>query len=201
MCEVLTYEDVLARSEMRSDIMLHLLRLYRLVTEIPLDDKVVVELGLSKGESTTALLAAVNDSGGHLFSVDILECLHARDRLVDEPNWTFIQGDDMEVVKGWDRPIDHLFIDTSHTFEHTLAELREWGVWVKESGSISLHDIYLRRVTGVMEAVRVYLLENPSFVFAEFSGSNGLGVIQKPSLRCLRSIEGSTSRVLISHGC
>jgi len=157
----------------------HLLRLYRLVVEIPLKDKVIVELGISKGESTTAFLGAVNDSGGHLFSIDILECLHARERLKGEPNWTFIQGDDMEIVKQWDKPIDHLFIDTSHTFDHTLAELREWGEWVKPFRKISLHDIQLRGYPGVPKAIQQYLLENLSFKYIAYSGSHGLGVIQK----------------------
>lgn len=175
---MLTYEDVLIRSRKKSDIMQHLPRLYKLVMEIPLRDKIVVELGVSKGESTTALLAAVNDSGGHLFSIDILECLNARMRLKEESNWTFIQGDDMEIVKEWNKPIDHLFIDTSHTFEHTLAELREWGKWVKSFGSISLHDTQLRRCPGVRKAIGEYLLENPTFKYTEYSGSLGLGVIE-----------------------
>jgi len=162
----------------------HLLRLYQLVVGVPLKDKIVVELGVRNGESTTAFLAAVNDSGGHLFSVDILECQRVRKRLTGEPNWTFVQRDDMDVVKEWNQPIDHLFIDTDHAFDHTLAELREWGKWVKFFGLISLHDIHTRTYRDVPKAIRQYLSENPAFKYTEYSGSYGLGLIQKrfPSL-------------------
>ncbi|GAH71924.1 unnamed protein product, partial [marine sediment metagenome] len=128
-------------------------------------------------------LAAVNDSGGHLFSVDIRDCPNARRRLRGEPNWTFIQEDDMKLVKRWDKPIDHLFIDTRHDFRHTLAELREWGGWVKMYGVISLHDTNAQNYPGVMRAVKRYLEENTTFVFTNYPECFGLGVVKKLSDR------------------
>jgi predicted O-methyltransferase YrrM len=172
-------EDVVEWSKLETDIADQLIRLYELTASISCKNKVVVELGTRRGNSTRALLAAVNDSGGHLYSVDIGKCGHALSALGRESNWTFTRGDDLEVIKQWNLPIDHLFIDTSHTYEHTLAELREWGGWVKAHGIISLHDIHYRKTPGVMEAIRKYLSENPSFEFTEYSGSNGLGVIIK----------------------
>ena len=157
-----------------------MIRLYDFTVQIPVKEKVVVELGVRYGTSTVALLAAVNDSGGHLYSVDISDCSHV---LREEPNWTFILGDDMEVVKGWNMPIDHLFIDTSHTFEHTLAELREWGKWVKIGGIITLHDLYVYATEGkqeVQDAIEQYMKETPEkYDFKVFEKSYGLGLLKR----------------------
>lgn len=177
--QMITYKDVLSRSARESDISLHLIRLYELTADIHSPDKVVVELGVRSGESTTALLAAVNDTGGRLISVDITECRQTRRRLKGEPNWVFFHGDDMELIKKWRKTIDHLFIDTSHTFDHTLVELREWGRWVKDYGIISLHDTNAPNYPGVMRAVEKYLEENPNFTFTNYPESFGLGVIKK----------------------
>jgi len=172
-------KDVVEWAKVKTDIADQLIRLYELTVNIACKEKVVVELGTRKGNSTRALLAAVNDSGGHLYSVDIDNCRLAVNSLRGQPNWTFTKANDLKLVKQWSRPIDHLFIDTSHTFDHTLAELREWGEWVKPYGVISLHDIYALKYHDVLPAIKKYLSENPSFQFTEYSGSNGLGVIRK----------------------
>jgi len=177
--DLLTYKDVLARSKMESDINEHLHHLYKLTANIPLKEKVVVELGVRRGESTTALLAAVNDTSGRLISVDIAECKETRRRLKGESNWSFVHGNDMDLIKQWDKPIDHLFIDTSHNYKHTLAELREWGKWVKENGIISLHDTIAPNYPMVMKAIKKYLEENPKFEFTNYPECFGLGVIKK----------------------
>lgn len=173
---MLIYRDVVARSKRRTDICEHLTRLYRLTADLPVRDKVVVELGVRHGESTTALIAAVNDSGGHLYSADIVDCSGVHR---GEPNWTFILGDDMDIVKEWNRLIDHLFIDSGHTYEHTLAELREWGQWVKPGGIITLHDTNMPIYPGVPRAIEKYLEEHPSYGYIEHPECLGLGVIRK----------------------
>lgn len=177
--QMINFEDVLSRSEKKSDIYLHLTRLYKLTIDLHVPDKVVVELGVRRGESTIALLAAVNDSGGHFFSIDIEDCVLVRECLKGEPNWTFIKEDDINLIKKWTKPIDHLFIDTSHTYEHTLAELREWGKWVKDHGIISLHDTTAPNYPGVMKAIKKYLGENPTFEFTNYPECFGLGIIKK----------------------
>lgn len=174
---MITYKDVVERANIWSDIQHHLLRLYDLTVKLP-NEKVVVELGVRWGNSTTALLAAVNDSGGHLYSVDILDASGGAATYKEtEPNWTFFLGDDMEVVKTWDKPIDHLFIDTSHKFEHTLSELREWGKWVKPEGIITLHDVSNNEV---MSAINKFMEENSKkYDLTIFPDSYGLGLLRR----------------------
>jgi len=179
---MITYEDVLKKASEWSDIQAHLVRLYYFTVQIPVKEKVVVELGVRWGTSTVAFIAAVNDSGGHLYSIDIDDCPGVRKLYEGKSNWTFIKGDDMAIVKGWKEPIDHLFIDTSHTFDHTLNELREWGKWVKSGGIITLHDLYaLDSEKGeVWDAIEQYMKENPEkYDFKAFEGSYGLGLLRR----------------------
>lgn len=179
---MITHKDVVEHASVWSDIQGHLLRLYDLTIKLP-HEKVVVELGVRWGDSTTALLAAVNDSGGHLYSVDLLlPSGGATVYLNTEPSWTFILGDDMSVVRSWNKSIDHLFIDTSHRFEHTLSELREWGKWVKVEGIITLHDLCNADGTDseVIFAIKKFMEENPKkYAFTAFPNSYGLGLLER----------------------
>lgn len=178
---MITYDDVLKKASEGSDIMAHLVRLYNFTVQLPVKEKVVVELGVRWGTSTVAFLGAVNDSGGHLYSVDIDACYGTQQLFKGEPNWTFIHGNDMDVVKRWNKPIDHLFIDTIHTFDHTLMELREWGGWVKQGGIITLHDVYEDGVKSeVWDAIEHYIEENPGkYDFKVFEKSHGLGLLRR----------------------
>jgi len=179
---MITHKDVVERATVWSDIQDHLLRLYDLTVKLS-REKVVVELGVRWGDSTTALLAAVNDSGGHLYSVDLLPPSGgATAYLQTEPNWTFILGDDLNVVETWDKAIDHLFIDTAHTFEHTLSELTKWGKWVKVEGIITLHDLCNADGTDseVMSAIKKFMEENPQkYAFTAFPNSYGFGLLRR----------------------
>ncbi|GAF82370.1 unnamed protein product [marine sediment metagenome] len=103
--------------------------------------KVIVELGVSLGISTRVLLLACKEGNGHLWSVDIGSCppieLWVKKRGLDQ-YWTFIVMKDLEYAKTWNKPIDLLFIDTTHTFDQTLKELEAYSSYVK--GNIFLHD-------------------------------------------------------------
>src|SRR5580704_726120 len=88
----------------------------------------VLELGARKGNSTLAFLAGADVTGGHVTSVDI-------DKIADDPagmlpwskcpGWTFVHGDDMDPAVQAQLPpeVDVLFIDSSHEYAHTVAEL------------------------------------------------------------------------------
>jgi len=178
---MITYRDVVERASICSDIQGHLLRLYDLTVKLP-SEKVVVELGVRAGNSTTALLAAVNDTGGKLYSVDLsTPCeLPASVYLETEPNWIFILGHDMDVVKTWKKPIDHLFIDTTHKFEHTLSELKEWGKWVKPEGIITLHDATNNEV---VQAINQFIeINDDKYDLTIFPNSYGLALLR----RCIK---------------
>jgi predicted O-methyltransferase YrrM len=123
-----------------SDIYQHLTTLYILTVEFNL--KTILELGIREGKSTIALLKAAYQIGGEVYSVDINSCLEARNviekhRLNDR--WVFIPGDDLKVE--WNKPLDYLFIDTSHEYKQTIKELEKYEPCVKIGVIITLHDI------------------------------------------------------------
>jgi predicted O-methyltransferase YrrM len=123
-----------------SDINLHLPRMVRLV-EI-FNAQHVVELGARSGLSTLAWLVGLGRTGGRLTSID----LAAAPSIGKHDNWTHIQGDDTDPdVMAQVDACDILFIDTSHHYDHTLWELRNWSHKVRNGGLIVCHDTELQR--------------------------------------------------------
>ena len=159
-----------------SDIWEHLATLYMLTVE--LDLKTILELGTAEGESTIALLQAAHQIGGKVYSIDIDPCQKAREAIENcglMDHWIFIQGDDLRVK--WERSIDHLFIDTTHEFQHTFKELEKYEPYVREGGIITLHDI--TTFPGVMTAINEYLKNRNDLRLYKYLHNNGLAVIFK----------------------
>ena len=138
------HDDYLDRVGPWSDIQDCLVRLHEWAARIPRVS--VLELGVRSGNSTAAFLAAAERADGHVWSVDIatpdvpaswLEC----------GRWTFTLGDDM-IVTPPAGPFDILFIDSSHRYAHTLAELKRYVPLVKPGGKVLLHDTRLDHVDG-----------------------------------------------------
>jgi len=154
----------------------HLVTLQLLATE--LNCKTIVELGTQLGESTIALLVAAKKIGGSVSSIDIDPCLQACSRVRSlglENYWTFIQSDDLKVK--WEKPIDLLFIDTSHTYDHTLNEMRKFEPHVRNGGVIIMHDIVT--YVEVLHAINEYLFNRIDLRLYTYFNNNGLAVIFK----------------------
>ena len=117
--------------------------------------RLIVELGTRGGESTKTILGAAAHSDARVLSIDIDDCkgVAVADSL--KARWEFIQADDVAfgrerfrewcAAKGIAPSIDVLFIDTSHLYEHTVAEIAQWEGFVPEGGIILFHDTNLRR--------------------------------------------------------
>lgn len=165
-----------SRMILPTDIHEHLATLHFLTVEFNL--KNILELGVRSGESTIAFLQAAKEINGKVTSIDVNPCIEAKD-LVQNYNlqnyWTFIQGNDMEIK--WDKPIDHLFIDTSHEYQHTFNELVKYEPIVRDDGIITMHDIV--SYPGVQEAINDYLKERPHLRFYKYFNNNGLGILKK----------------------
>lgn len=99
---------------------------------------IVVELGVRDGNSTQALLQGVNRTGGHLWSVDRVDC----GAVSDDPRWSFVRGRDTDplLVSTLPADADVVFIDTDHAYAHTLTELEMWVPRVRPGGVVLLHD-------------------------------------------------------------
>lgn len=162
-----------------SDIQDHLPRFVEMVEQ--LDATHVIELGTRSGVSTIAWLHAL-DGKGRLTSVDI----DPPPPIGEHPHWTFIQGDDLDVVHQLD-PADIVFIDTSHLYDQTVKELDAYLPLVKPGGLIVCHDTMLRRPEGSpprpLFPVRTAICEfteRHGFEWFEYRDSWGLGVISVP---------------------
>jgi cephalosporin hydroxylase len=123
------------RSTTASDINEHLPTFVDLVQV--LNAQHVIELGTRSGVSTVGWLHGLTATGGHLTSID----LSPRPDLDHYEGWTFIQGDDLdEAIVSALEPAEIVFVDTSHTYEQTVAELERYRHLVKPGGVIVLHD-------------------------------------------------------------
>ncbi len=180
------YLDRLAK---RSDVQEYLPFLYEQARSRP--GCRVLELGTRRGNSTLAFLAGADESGGHVWSADIADC--ARDRLgmlpwARCPRWTFTRGDDMHPAVRAKLPAeaDVLFVDTSHEYEHTLAECRAYVPRVAPGGVALFHDVnvydwpgygWTGDVPPVRQALDEYCAE-AGFSWEELPGEYGLGIIR-----------------------
>jgi predicted O-methyltransferase YrrM len=162
-----------------SDISLHLPLLALLVREFDL--KAIVELGTRNGNSTIALLEAATAIGGQVLSVDVEPCLDARRRIKEagfDSMWQFVQADDMSLGPPIvPVPIDLLFIDTSHIYSHTIAELNKYYSYLRDGSWIVMHDYV--EFPGVNRAVREFVEKmSQSASFYPFVHQNGLAVMR-----------------------
>lgn len=137
------YRDRLDRN---SDIREYLPLLHDTAASIP--GCRVLELGTRKGNSTLAFLAGVQESGGHVWSVDIYPCDRDPDGMgpwAGCPLWTFTRGDDLHpaVVRAQPPQVDVLFVDTSHLYGETVAELQLYMPKVVPGGVALFHDTKL----------------------------------------------------------
>ena len=147
----------------------------------------ILELGTRKGHSTLAFLSGAAHNGGHVWSVDINDVIQDPEGMFvwkGIPNWTFIHGDDMdpEVQAHLPQEVDVLFIDTSHEYDHTLAELRAFMPKVAPGGVALMHDTRLwmhaaEETPPVTRALNEYCKETGE-TWEEMPGQYGLGIIR-----------------------
>ena len=159
-----------------TDIHEHLQTLHLLTVELNL--KNILELGTRTGESTISFLLAANKINGKVTSVDIDPCYEAKKRIKElklDSLWSFIQMDDLKL--NWNEEVDHLFIDTSHTYQQTLLELKKFEPFVKKGGMITLHDTV--SCPPVFDAISEYVSNRKDLRFYKFFHNNGLAVIRK----------------------
>lgn len=134
-----------------SDIRDHLDEIYRTASSYA--QPRILELGVRSGNSTAALLAAAEMTGGHVWSVDVAQPT-VPDWWLTTGRWTLHVGNDVDGIlhhrlKADPGVFDVLFIDTVHTYQHTLAELRLYVPMVRPGGTVLLHDTELHTPAGL----------------------------------------------------
>ncbi len=170
------------RDQLASDINQHLITLSLLVREFEL--KQIVELGTRNGSSTLALLEAARSIGGCVLSVDVEPCLEAKKKITEaglNHIWRFVQAHDLELQPPvLPDSIDLLFIDTSHLYAHTLAELNKYFMYLKNGSWIVMHDYV--EFPGVSRAVQEFLeSQRGKLAFYPYIHQNGLALLRVES--------------------
>ena len=162
-----------------SDISHHLSTLALLIIEFKL--RKIVELGTREGDSTLTFLEAARKVEGTVFSVDVDACIEAKRRIREaglQDGWTFVQANDLELdLTRVPQPVDLLFIDTVHSYTHTVAELKRYAPLVKIDGWIVLHDYISFPEVG--QAVHEFIeasVAKPSFY--PYVHQNGLAILR-----------------------
>ena len=172
-----------------------LLQLYEAALDRP--GGTFLELGTDRGQGSNALLAACDEVGGRLVSVDIRDCSSA----AASPNWTFVQSSSIdrraiiEAAPFLSDGIDITYVDSLHTPDHVRQEIYTWFDLVREGGLIYFDDVdsgpYMRgrrkdnahmeisnrRIRELIE--RVFYANVDKLELALNFGSTGLGLLRK----------------------
>jgi cephalosporin hydroxylase len=173
-------EDYARRCGQRSDISLHMPYLHERAR-----GATVIELGVRTGNSTCAFLAA----GADLWSCDINLPDVPDSWGLDLPNWHFVHGPSISVPVVTRLPwrCDLLFVDASHEFADTLAELRVYVPRVRPGGVVLMHDTQLARdgrdlgsPEGPVALALTRFCFEAGLLWSNRPGSFGLGVIEIP---------------------
>jgi cephalosporin hydroxylase len=170
------------RKHTPSDIWEHLPRMFTAACSYP--EPKIIELGVRTGNSTCCWLAAIEEQdGGHLWSVDADPPQVPRSWLAEE-RWTVLTADDRDpavagvIAEGTHPGADILFIDTSHEYEHTLAELALYVRMVRPGGTVLLHDTEWG-TRDVAAALDKWCPEH-GLTWTNHPGCNGMGEIRIP---------------------
>jgi predicted O-methyltransferase YrrM len=73
--------------------------------------------------------------------------------------------DSIEFSKKWNTPIDLLFIDGEHHYEHVHSDWENFGKWVKKDGLVCFHD-YVARHPDIQKVVNNEIPKNKWRFFA-----------------------------------
>lgn len=132
--------------------------------------RTIVEFGVRGAVSTWALLDGL-PSDGRMTSVDIDPDCRIPERVANDARWRFICNDDRTAALS---PADLVFIDTSHEYHHTIAELEIAGGL--GATVIALHDYNL---ADVQDAVHGFQRRDPRWSLIVEQSQWALAVLRR----------------------
>lgn len=141
------YKEILCYSNTRlSDIASHLPTIFaHTVLQKP---DMIIEAGVREGDSTKAFAKAMSFSEARLIGLDIESCPDTA--YAKLKNSQFMQMDDLQFPNYYQsvpslksHNLDIIFIDTSHYYDHTLAEISKFVPVLAKNGFLLFHDSYM----------------------------------------------------------
>lgn len=199
-----------------SGICAHLPRIVQLVREAATNTGAcrVVELGIGGGDqSTIAWLYALKNFGEkgelHCYDLNAPGTLPELQRLAaaQGTKFTFNQG---STISAKARTCDILFVDTLHTKEQVIKELRLFAP--KTAKYIAFHDTEAFRRhgqflhesaqnSGVLDAVEEFVTQNNNWTLkTHYLDDNGFLILAKPELLPARRVGAENARVAVVIG-
>ena len=164
--------------------------LYNAVLEMKA--KSVLELGTGWYHSATFFLSALAQTDGKMVTVDIGRHNGVYGKVKEYWEKFSIQGERLKerYAEGGDLnydpskedfitfPVDILFIDTSHAYQHTLEELRKFVPYVSSIGRVYFHDV--NACVEVEQAAKEFIKEDTSWIYSNITDKRsqyGIGVL------------------------
>lgn len=143
----------------------------------------LVELGVATGNSTIALLSAIEQQDkGRLYSADIVLCPHAEARATKAglyKHWHFRQRNSIDYAIDFDKQCDLIFIDSSHEADQTIREIEVWAPMLRVGGFIVFHDT-MSRPDGVAEPIAQWLEGRERWwKYSSIDAGAGLGIMTR----------------------
>lgn len=137
-----------------------------------LDAKTVFEIGSGHFTFSRAILKALEQNKGHLYTCDPKPQIQ-----YSHPQMTQYPITSDNILTTWQRRIDLLLIDGNHTYHQVKTDFTNFYPYVRTGGLIILHDINVNSAPGVKKLWTE--LKPHHKIEAELLTWPGLGVIRK----------------------
>jgi MMP 1-O-methyltransferase len=175
-----------------------------------LDEGVGVEIGTYCGKSTVLLGAAAQNTDSVLYTVDHHHGSEEHQpgwkyhdaSLVDEKTGLFdtlptfrrtmdaaalddhvvaVVGKSAVVARGWQTPLQLLFIDGGHSEAAAQQDFDGWARWVRRGGALAIHDVFPDPREGGQAPYHIYCRAVDSGQFREVGVTGSLRLLERVS--------------------
>jgi len=145
-----------------------------LISLIP-KNSIIAELGVDKGDFSKKLLDVVNPKllclidmwGSNRYGNDKADLINDKFKSqIKNESIKVFRSDSITAAENFQTSyFDFIYIDTDHSYETTIKELRAWKTKIKDDGIIAGHDYmmgnWLKTLRyGVIEAVHQFCIED-----------------------------------------
>ena len=173
-----------------------------------LDAGIAVEIGTYCGKSTVMLGAAAAATGSVLYTVDHhhgseehqagwefhdttmvdpvsgrFDTLPTFRRTLDaaglDDTIVAVVGKSPVVARGWQTPLQFLFIDGGHSESAAQQDLEGWAKWVASGSALVIHDVFPDPRDGGRPPFNIYCRAVESGHFTEVSSMGSLRVLER----------------------
>ena len=125
----------------------------------------IINIGSAVGTSSSAIMRGVQHLDNvNVISIDIEDCPQEIEMLktrglYDESRFYQVQGNSTVVVREINYELDMVFVDGSHSYEGTLADLEAYAPLLKPGGLMVCHDHGDSRQLDCSKAIDAWILE------------------------------------------